>query len=182
MVLAFLRAEIASPRFGEIVRRCLGLLGSDRRLIDNADVADVRQNGVRKELLGCFRGYGKDAFLFRGFPNDTKWRRVVLDAKDLHTLLYAKEASWIEFSDGTRLVSVGAMNADKNPMGEGAKAVATAVRQGMRFPELIVVQSDGDSLILVEGATRATAYVLAESKAVEVLVGSSAIMARWAFY
>jgi len=86
LVLAFLRAEIDSPRFGELVGHCVRMLGSDRGLIDNADVVDARQNRIRKELLDGFRGYGKDAGLFRGFPQDTKWRRVVLDADDFQIL------------------------------------------------------------------------------------------------
>jgi hypothetical protein len=68
MILAFLRAEVNSPRFGSVVQHWLGLLRSDRGLIDNADLADAAQNAIRKELLGGVRGYGKDAYLFRGFP------------------------------------------------------------------------------------------------------------------
>jgi hypothetical protein len=37
-------------------------------------------------------------------------------------------------------------------------------------------------LILIEGTTRSTAYVLAETNSVEVFVGSSPLMPNWAFY
>jgi hypothetical protein len=96
------------------------MLRHDRLLIDNADVTDVQQNRVRRALLGCYRGFGHDAYLFRGFPNDVRWRRVILEPGDLQRLLYAKEPSWIDFSDGTRLVSAGGRNADSHPMGAGS--------------------------------------------------------------
>src|ERR1017187_676174 len=182
MVLAFLRAEVDSARFSQNVRFCLQMLGQDRLLIDNADVADVGQNGIRRALLGGYRGYGQDAFLFRGFPRDVRWRRVVLEAGDLEALLYAKEPSWIAFSDSTRRVSVGAKNAGANPMGEGVMAVATAIREGTQFPELIVAEATEGPLVLVEGHTRATAHVLAGSEVVQAIIGSSTQMARWEFY
>jgi len=182
MILTFLRAEVDSPRFGELVQRCLWMLRCNRTTIDNADLTDIQQNRIRKELLGCFRGYGKDAYLFRGFPQDTKWRRVSLETADLQRLLYAKEPSWIDFSDGTRLVSVGAKNALGRPMGQGAIAVARAVREGARLPPLIAAESECGALIIVEGATRATAYMLAQSSCVEAIVGTSTQMSRWAFY
>ena len=68
MVLAFVRAEIDSPRFGGRYHHCLAMLGSDCRLIDNADVMDAQQNAVRQKLLGCTRGYGKNTALFSDFP------------------------------------------------------------------------------------------------------------------
>jgi hypothetical protein len=182
MVLAFLRAEVDSPRFGHLVRHCLDLLGTDRGLIENANLGNPEQNLLRKRLLGGFRGYGMDAYLFRGFPTDTTWRRVRLEQGDLQTLRYANEPSWIEFSDGTRLVSVGARNANGRLMGEGPLAVAARIQNGQRFPELIAAEAHDGSLILAEGATRATAYVLANVDTVEAIVGASPTMARWSFY
>jgi hypothetical protein len=182
MVLAFLRAEVDSPRFSHAVQNCLLMLEHDRLLIDNADVADIRENGVRRALLGCYRGYGHDAYLFRGFPNDVRWRRLLLEKGDLRTLLYAREPSWIAFSDGTRLVSAGAKNAAVSPTGEGAIVVAKAIKEGTQFPELIVADAAEGPLVLVEGHTRATAHVLAGSEAVEVIIGSSKQMARWEYY
>jgi len=158
------------------------MLGYDRLLIDSADAADIQQNAVRRALLGCYRGYGHDAYLFRGFPHDVRWRRVALETGDLQTILYAKEQSWIAFSDGTRLVSVGAKNAAASPTGEGAMAVAKAIREGAQLPELIVAEAAEGPLVLVEGHTRATAYLLAGSEAVQVIIGSSPQMNRWEFY
>jgi len=159
MVLAFLRAEVDSPRFKQLVQNCLLTLKHDRLLIDNADAADVQQNDVRKALLGCYRGYGRDAYLFRGFPQNVTWRRVVLQAADLQALLYAKEPSWIAFSGGTRLICAGAKNAAVSPTGAGALAVAKAILEGAQFPELIVAEAGEGPLVLVEGHTRATAQV-----------------------
>jgi hypothetical protein len=151
-------------------------------MIMGTDAADSQQNGVRRALLGGYRGYGQDAFLFRGFPHDVRWRRVVLETGDLQALLYAKEPGWIAFSDGTRRVSVGAENAGANSMGEGVMAVAKAIREGAHFPELIVAEAAEGPLVLVEGHTRATAHVLAGSEVVQAIIGSSTQMARWEFY
>jgi hypothetical protein len=111
------------------------------------------------------------------------WRRVRLDGNDFQTIRYMNHQTFIEFSEGTRLVSIGARNADAKPnIGDAAKVVAKAIEQGASYPELIAVQPARASLILVEGHTRATAYVLARSNDVEAIVGSSGEISRWEFY
>ena len=62
--------------------------------------------------------------------------------------------------------------------------IANRVRQGDRFPALIAVQCAGNAdVVLVEGHTRATAYALTGlPDEVEVLIGTSAHMANWAFF
>jgi hypothetical protein len=66
---------------------------------------------------------------------------------------------------------------------ENIKAVADDLRAGKRYPALIAVESEGGLLVLVEGHTRATAYVLAQvAIPVEVIVGYSPQMQLWTFY
>jgi hypothetical protein len=61
--------------------------------------------------------------------------------------------------------------------------VAKAVAAGQRYPELITVEASDGALILVEGHTRATAYVVAAlPEPVACFVGSSRRMRIWAFY
>jgi hypothetical protein len=48
---------------------------------------------------------------------------------------------------------------------------------------MIAVQGDGSEVILVEGNTRATAYVLrGVPTEIDMLLGSSAGIRQWAFY
>jgi carnitine 3-dehydrogenase / betainyl-CoA thioesterase len=83
MILGFLRAEIDSPRFGAHVRHLLG----DVNLVLNADLDDAAQNDARRSALRAFRGFGKNRYLFQGFPSESLWR----------------EALWL-VSDGTATV------------------------------------------------------------------------------
>jgi hypothetical protein len=94
--------------------------------------------------------------------------------------------TWIDLSDRTRLVSVGARNFSQRPDGQDTShisAIANALRNGTRFPELIAAQHDDGSLVLIEGHSRATVYVMERFAGdVEVLVASSPSMSAWAFY
>jgi len=104
---------------------------------------------------------------------------------------YANHETWVKLSAGTRLVGVGARNLDhiqvlENASGtinENENAVTEALRNGHSHPELIAVSGPGDVLILVEGHTRATAYVVSRYRqAITCLVGTSPGMKQWAFY
>jgi hypothetical protein len=73
--------------------------------------------------------------------------------------------------DGAKRVEAIQVGENAN---ENIKAVADDLRAGKRYPELIAVESEGGFLILVEGHTRATAYVLARiAEPIEAFVGSS---------
>lgn len=188
MVLAFLQAEIDSARFGPIYQGILTRLRLNRTpLIDQANLANAKDNHIRTELLKAVRGYKANQYLFKGFPSNVQWRRVELELVELTRLKFANFSTWITLSGGSRSVVDGAKNVERIQTAENAndniRAVAEKVRSGHRFPELIVVQADGQDLILVEGHTRATAYVLAQpSNPIELLVGSSSLLKQWVFY
>jgi len=188
VVLAFLKAEIDSPRFGPAVAKILDNSGLGRAmLIDNADLANPGHNRLRTELLKAVRGYRAGLYLFKGFPGDVRWRRVELLPGDVGNLRYANFPTWVALSNGSRLVADGAANIDRIQTAENVnasiKTVAAAVTAGQRYAELIAVEAHDGSLILVEGHTRATAYVLARvAEPVHCFVGSSPTMRPWAFY
>ena len=84
MVLAFLKAEIDSPRYEQVYRQKSSALGFSRtQLIESADLHNDRQNMERIKLLGEVRGYGANSYLFPGFPNDVSWQRVRLSNQKL---------------------------------------------------------------------------------------------------
>jgi hypothetical protein len=155
---------------------------SDRlSLIDNADLNDADANRIRARVLGPVRGYGHNELLFRGFPTDTTWRRVQLDPPDFHKLNYLNCSPFPELTDGTRAIEVGARNYHRD--GELALRVdnvVQAIEKGVSLQELILVE-DADSLVVLEGNTRATAYVKASTTSFSALVGSSPTMYTWKF-
>jgi hypothetical protein len=194
VVLAFVKAEIDSPLYSPMYHTQLATLGASREtLIDNADLSNQPQNNLRKKLLRSARGY-PDQSLFSNFPRDATWRRVRLEPIEVGALKNGRFANWIELKKGGRSVTRGAAeiasglaeqsaNADIRTIAAAVKDVAGKIRAGHKFPELIVVQAEDGSLILLEGNTRATAYVLAgKSEPIEVFVGSSAQMSFWYWY
>jgi len=191
MVLAFLKAEIDSPRYEQVYRQKISALGfSQTQLIESADLHNDHQNMERIKLLGEVRGYGANSYLFHGFPNDVSWQRVRLEQPEIARLKYAKHYTWIILSNGTRLVRDGASNIDKIQVpdvnctiNENVKKVVAGIQNGKSYSELIAVSGFDDDLILIEGHTRATAYVLSKyTQPVTLLVGTSARMRNWAFY
>jgi len=191
VVLEFLRAEIDSPRWSNHYPAALAEHGLNRTdLIDHADLRDKTANGVRRDLLGRFRGFGLNRLIFAGFPDDIRWRWVRLSEPELRILKYANLPGWIELSGGTRLVTDGAKNLASmgaETIGSETKSIIESIAQGVRdsheFPALIAAESNEGFLVLVEGHCRATGYVTAGlSGNVDLLVGSSPRIPEWKFY
>lgn len=57
MVLAFLREELDSKRFRNPILNALKNVGASENLILAGDIASERQNALRSQVLGIFRGY-----------------------------------------------------------------------------------------------------------------------------
>jgi hypothetical protein len=190
MVLAFLRAEVDSPRFGAHYRPHLdrsNALGITReRLIENADLNSSRDNALRIELLKAVRGYRANSFLFRSFPDNVMWRRVGVEPADWISVRYANHAEWVELSRDTRVVTDGARNIDSiivKDANANIRALAAELGEGKRYPDLIGVDDGNNVIILIEGHCRATAYALARlQEIVWCIVGSSTHIKDWAFY
>jgi hypothetical protein len=182
MVLSFLRGEIDSPRWGTYYMAILSEMRIDRlSLIDNADLNDVDANRVRAKVLGPARGYGRNALLFHGFPTDTTWRRVQLDPSDFQRLNYLNCPPFPELTDGTCSVAAGARNYPRNKeLALRVDDVVQAIERGASTQELILVE-DADWLVVLEGNTRATAYVKASTTSFSALVGNSPTMYQWKF-
>jgi hypothetical protein len=188
MVLAFLRAEIDSPRFGAVYQSILAQTGKRRSiLIDHADLSKKGDNAERIELLAQVRGYKTNRYLFVGFPDDVAWTRATVDLAELGKMKYANYPAWIMLSHGSRLVGDGASNLETIEAPENVnsniRAVAQRIKNGDRFPELIVVEGGPEDIVIAEGHTRATAYVVAVfQEPVEILVGRSDQMNAWRYY
>jgi hypothetical protein len=185
VVLAFVRAEVDSSRFGDCYRRFLANSRLSRsELIERADVTNPAQNEARAQLLQACRGY-PNRLVFRGFPADIEWRRADIEHSELERLRYANYADWTALSGGTRRVVDAVGNVDGSSdmkRVEPIKGIAKRLREGYRFAELIAVEQ-GRNLVLVEGHARATAYAMVRPPwNLELFVGSSARFGDWAFY
>jgi hypothetical protein len=183
MVLAFLRAEINSPTWGMHIRQGLSALGRDEQLIWQPDLTSTEQNALRAQLLG-YRGYKLNRSLFRGFPNAVKWRLVELNRDDFINLLYLnKEPTWQNLSDGTRKALAGVRNISSGAKSNASiEGVVEAIKRGEnKFPPIIAVEK-GEQFVLIEGHTRATAYVITNHEPVEAIVGASPLMQCWYWY
>ena len=82
---------------------------------------------------------------------------------------------------GTRAVLDGVRAYKGSQIREPVDSVLQKIQQGIRMPELILVEDLRDGLTIVEGHTRATAYAAAGTNSVSALIGSSPSMREWAF-
>jgi hypothetical protein len=180
VVLAFLKAEIDSPKWGPCHQTAMQGLGLNRAdLIDAPDLADANANRNRRAVLGRVRGFGCGDELFKGFPLDVQWRSVEVEPTDFPRLKYiSNDADWSALSSGTRLVQHGARNLDAVP--RIAEAVRGTIERGGNSPPLILVEADSDALVLVEGNARATACAVL-SRPFAALIGTSPRINGWYF-
>jgi hypothetical protein len=201
VVLAFLQGEVDSPLYGinsanvgPIYRRVLTQVGFAREeLINHGELLSPSQNSARKLLLGAVRGY-PDRFLFAGFPRDATWRQVKLEGDEVRRLRYGRFDNWVALSGGTRSVFDGATRiassrGQTNAMPvvqtitDAVQAVAIEVNRGKKYPPLIAAEATDGCFILLEGHTRATAYVVAKTtEGLELYVAASPHIAQWGWY
>lgn len=188
MVIAFLQAEILSSRYAQCILGNLEFNKLPREtLIDRPDLQNEDQNAIRRSLLQIYRGYGSNEYLFIGFPQDVAWRFADLEPEDHGKLFFAKEASWIKLSEGTRsvrrLAERIASLEERGDTADRVRAIQHDLIDGKTMAPLITVEGDNGRLILLEGHSRATAYVgLNWQRNIRILIGSSAVMCRWHYY
>jgi hypothetical protein len=189
MVAVFLHAELLSTRFRETVRRALERAGADEELVLSADLADERENALRREVLGTARGFGQRRALFVGFPDDLRWKRVALTPSEVLAVRFIDYDYWVEISGGSRLPTDAArrIRAGVTVFGlpnDGFFAVADSFAVSSP-PPLIAVGGGGPDLVLLEGHVRLTAFALRPEllpQELELLVGNSPRIGEWALW
>jgi hypothetical protein len=187
VILAFVTAELHSPRYGASYRAELRRHGATEDVITRAKLTDAREDQLRRELLRAVRGY-PDRFLFQGFPADVDWRRVRLAPVELQRLRYARRMEpWVQLAGGTSVLA-GGHNLDRaeprirDVVMPIVMPIVEAVRGGARFQPLIALDAGDDLLVLLEGYGRATAYAAAPiCHSFDVFVGSSSGIRGWAW-
>lgn len=188
MVALFLRTELTSDRFGAGIRALLERGSVPERVVTAPDLGSEDENQVRTQLLTGHRGYGSRTDYFEGFPDDVRWEWMAIAPAELARVRYIDYSYWNELSGGSRLAAdaVPRIRAGVTPFGvpnDRLLSQAQQVAAGARFPPLILVTTvPPGALVVLEGHIRLSAFMLARDhlpSALEVLVGSSAMMTRW---
>jgi hypothetical protein len=207
-ILEFIRGEIDSSDFGIHYRYALDQIGRDRSdLIDNPDISIQTDNTCRRTVLSLVRGYPAGRLLFLGFPTDVAWSSEEWTVDELSDVMYLYESdnsTWVRISETTRRVADGARNVATDQSladlisrqgldpAEASKIVELAKKvrsirddydKGKDFGALFIVEH-ADQAVLLEGNSRATAFVLAgrPKRTVRVFVGRSAQMTSWVYF
>lgn len=183
VILAFLKAEAASRDYVDLVRDGLrsttGSVDIDGVIL-NGDPTNKSQNEDRESVLATYKG----DYLSGVFFCNSVWRRVEIEPTDHNRLKYIKTTEWETQSDESRLV---VRFADKISSGHVSPDKILAIREALKaetvLPELIVVTGGDNALVLVEGNSRATAYVsLSWKRNIRAFVSSSPSMRSWPRY
>ncbi len=191
MIAVFLQTELFSERFCEMLELHMQEEKVDRRIIQEPDWHNSSENVLRRNLLSVYRGYGQNRDCFVGFPANIRWERTRVSREELEQVRYINWEYWIELTDGSRMAIDGARNALAGKVvydvsSERLVSMAAALRQGARFPPLILVARDAEAhWVVLEGHVRLTAYLMAPEcipADLEVIMGYSEQMADWFDY
>lgn len=164
MVLTFLKEELDSRRFREPILEALTEAGASEELILEGDISSERQNVLRRQVLGFFRGY-PDREIFENYPRDIVWKYAAFEAADISKLRYVDYDYWNDLSKGTSSPIQAAETIRKGEKIYGISnqyylAGKELLEQGKSFSPLIVLTCGNDVYLLLEGHCRATAYAL----------------------
>lgn len=166
MIHAFLSTEFVSDRFSEKLKMAMRTLSVDEQLLLSADLENEDENALRKDLLGEFRGYGRNKELFENFPSQIEWSMCSFSEEDLAKIKYIDYSYWNELSAGTRSPLAAAKQVLKGvtiygQSSEGFLKAAKYIENGGHFQNMIFLTADFNSFVIVEGHLRMTAYALA---------------------
>ena len=165
MILAFLSTELVSDRFSAQLKMAMKTLSIDEQLLLSANLENEDENALRKDLLGEFRGYGRNKELFENFPSQIEWSMCSFSEEDLAKIRYIDYSYWNELSAGTRSPLTAAKQVRNGitiygQSTDGFLQAAKYIENGGRFQNMIFLTADFNSFVIVEGHLRMTAYAL----------------------
>lgn len=165
MIAEFLKAEYRSERFSEQIKEAMSALSLNESIILSADLNNVDENNARKKLLGEFRGYGLNRELFERFPTEITWSLCNFVNGDLKNIRYIDYSYWNELSQGTHSPLTAAQTILNGieiyeQSNEGFVKAAKFLKDGGKFLRTILLTSDFEHFVIVEGHLRITAYAL----------------------
>ncbi|MEZ3454646.1 MAG: hypothetical protein K1W17_09800 [Oscillospiraceae bacterium] len=165
MIAEFLKAEYLSERFSEQIKEAMDALSLSESIILSADLRNADENNARKNLLGEFRGYGLNRELFERFPTEITWSLCNFVNGDLKNIRYIDYSYWNELSQGTRSPFTAAQTILNGieiyeQSNEGFVKAAKFLKDDGKFLRTILLTSDFEHFVIVEGHLRMTAYAL----------------------
>ncbi|MDE5820391.1 MAG: hypothetical protein K2N41_03695 [Lachnospiraceae bacterium] len=188
MISEYLRAEYHSERFSEHIKKAMKALSLDESILLCADLNNTNENTARKKLLGEFRGYGLNRELFENFPNEIQWSLCNFVSDDFGNIRYINYSYWNELSKGTHSPLIAAQTIQNgieiyHQSNAGFVKAAEFIKSGGKFARPILLTSDLERFVIVEGHFRITAFALVPEHFhnVECFVGkcSSDDLKKW---
>ncbi len=190
MILEFLQAEIESPRFKQGIIEELVKLSYSVGIISNANLNDFEENKIRKDIFKLYRDFENEDGLFEGFPGNVEWFEEEITKEDLLSkVFYIDYSYWNEITDGTRLPK-DAVEKIKNNIeiygqsNENFLQASAEFQKGKKFPKLILV-SDGNKTVVLEGHLRITVYAMNRNllpAKLPIIIGYSPEMRKWSCF
>jgi hypothetical protein len=193
VVLAFLRGEIDSERFGTGVRQALVEAGG-LELVYSPDLDSEQENRARERALSAARGWRTNTGLFTGFPEPVQWYHGRLPPDELSRVRFIDYSYWVELSGGSRRPGdvPSTLRAGKLPtwlveLGtswcfELSVRLATA---GVVDDLIVMATPDLRKLVVLEGHARLAAIFvggLHRHLTVHAYLGLSAAIEQWALF
>jgi hypothetical protein len=189
VVLAFLRAEIDSHRFGHDVRQALVGVGG-LGLVRSPDLTSEHENHARERALAAVRGW-RDSGLFEGFPEQVDWYHGVLPPDVLSRVRYIDYSYWRELSAGSRrpadvlaTLRSGRLPTWVSELGTDWCFAFAAELAGVEAVDDLIVMATPDlgKLVVLEGHARLTAVFvgrLQDRLVVRAYLGLSPQVEQW---
>ncbi len=173
MIRAWVEAERESPRY--------------RAVWEQLGIGSVPLSpDVRRAALARVRGF-PDQYVFTGLPLPMEWSKVRLTIEELGSFRYLNYGpTFVALSGGTRVVSDGAANLERiqvpEQLNERVEQTEAGLAAGQIHEPLIAVTSPYERTpILIEGNTRATAYLRCRrpDETIDLIMGTAPDLAGW---
>jgi hypothetical protein len=193
VILAWLKAEIDSPRFEEkyvFPWESAQDLALVKNMIATPNLADPMENYIRKTKLAVVRGFGWGQMIFSGLTNDVTWLRAKFTIDEVREMLYARHVDWIALAPDTRRVFEGAAKVGAFQPPDKFAYILVLAQQihdndpPPSFPEIICLRRPDGGTSVMEGHGRATAYATEAAKypdGIEAYLGDGASIAHWLY-
>lgn len=193
VVLAFLRGETDSERFGNAVRDALVDAGG-LDLVRNPHLDSAEENKARERALSAARGWRTNTGLFTGFPETVEWHHGVLPPDELSRVRFIDYSYWVELTGGSRRPGdvLATLEAGRLPiwLTELGTSWCFELAAGLATAEIVddlIVMATPDlgELVLLEGHARLAAIFLGGLQrrlTVRAYLGLSAAIEQWELF
>lgn len=190
VISLFLLSEFKSSRFGSDLLRVLKTLGFSKDIILKPDLENTAENACRRDIIGEYRGYGRNTGLFTNFPKNVEWYEAFITRKELSKVRYINWYYWLGITGGSRLPCDVRLNVSNDVISSADiklfYAVLADIEASGFFPKLIFVTTGSPKdLVVLEGHLRVTASFLKPKiipNKVNAIVGISKEFTLWGFY